>query len=469
MTTNTHHPWERLCAFAEQELRARHIPGAAIGIAAGNETYTAGFGVTNLDHPLPVQPTTLFQVGSITKTFTCAVIMRLIETGKLQLSTRVRELAPEWRVLDEQASAEATVWHLLTHMGGWLGDFFIDTGAGENALGKYAARMAELPQVAPLGAAYSYNNAAFVVLGHLIELATERPFEQVVREALLEPLGLADCHFNGETLMTKRFAVGHRVTGDAAEVITPWGLPRCGAPMGSIVANVPALLTYARMLLDQGKARDGRQVLAAESIRAMQTPQAPIWRDREAIGLAWHLERLAGEIFIHHGGATHGQGAWLEFCPGKAFAITVLANADTAGQFARAIRKQALRDFLGSSMPGIELPGIEMPAEPFQPLSPEAMREIEGRYVLPKIGFVEIRSLAGKLIGQEINTGGFPTEDTPPEPNLPPYTLESVEPDRLVVADGKAKGTQCHVLRDESGRMRWFRMGGRIHLREPLA
>lgn len=456
MTTNTPHPWERLCAFAEQELRARHIPGAAIGIAIGGETYTAGFGVTNLDHPLPVQPTTLFQVGSITKTFTGAVIMRLIETGKLQLSTHVRELAPEWRVLDDQASAEATVWHLLTHTGGWLGDFFIDTGAGENALGKYAARMAELPQVAPIGAAYSYNNAAFVLLGHLVELATGKPFEQVAADTLLKPLGLADCHFNAETLMTQRFAVGHRVSGDSAEVITPWGLPRCGAPMGSIVANAPALLTYARMLLDQGKAPDGRQVLAAESIREMQTPQMPIWRDREAMGLAWHLERLAGETFIHHGGATHGQGAWLEFCPGQAFAIAVLANADTTGQLARAIRKQALRDFLG----------IELPAEPFQPLSLEAMREIEGRYALPKIGFVEIRSLAGKLIGQEINTGGFPTEDTPPEPNLPPYTLESVEPDRLVVADGKAKGTQCHVLRDDAGRMRWFRMGGRIHLRE---
>ena len=459
MTINTQHPWERLCAFAEQELRARHIPGAAVGIAAGDEVYTAGFGVTNLNHPLPVQPTTLFQVGSITKTFTCAVIMRLIETGKLQLSTRVRDLAPEWRVSDDQASAGATVWHLLTHTGGWLGDFFIDTGAGENALGKYVARMAELPQVAPIGAAYSYNNAAFVLLGHLVELAMDKPFEQVAADTLLKPLGLADCHFNGETLMTQRFAVGHRVSGDAAEVVTPWGLPRCGVPMGSIVANAPDLLTYARLLLDLGKAKDGRQVLAPDSVRAMQAPQAPIWRDREAIGLAWHIERLAGETFYHHGGATHGQGAWLEFCPGKSFAIAVLANADTTGQLARAIRKQALRDFLG----------IELPPEPFQPLSPEQMREIEGRYVLPKVGFVEIRSLAGKLIGQEINTGGFPTEDTPPEPNLPPYTLESVETDRLVVADGKAKGTQCHVLRDDSGQMRYFRMGGRIHLREPLA
>jgi CubicO group peptidase (beta-lactamase class C family) len=469
MTINAQHPWEHLCTFAEQELRARHIPGAAIGIAAGDEVFAAGFGVTNLDHPLPVQATTLFQVGSITKTFTGAAIMRLIETGKLQLSTRVREIAPEWRVLDEQASAEATVWHLLTHTGGWLGDFFIDTGAGENALGKYVARMVELPQVAPIGAAYSYNNAAFVVLGHLVEVIAGKPFEQFVRESLFEPLGLADCHFNAETLMTKRFAVGHRVSGDAAEVITPWGLPRCGAPMGSIVATAPDLLSYARMLLDLGKAPDGRQVLAAESVQAMQTPQAPIWRDREAIGLAWHIERLAGETFIHHGGATHGQGAWLEFCPGKSFVIAVLANADTTGQLARAIRKQALRDFLG-----IEMPGIELPEETFQPLSLEQMREIEGRYVLPKIGFVEIRSLAGeravaRLIGQEINTGGFPTEDTPPEPNLPPYTLESVEPDRLVVADGKAKGTQCHVLRDDAGRMRWFRMGGRIHLREPLA
>jgi hypothetical protein len=82
--------------------------------------------------------------------------------------------------------------------------------------------------------------------------------------------------------------------------------------------------------------------------------------------------------------------------------------------------------------------------------------------------FHGIRILAGKLVGQDINTGGFPTEDTPPEPTPPPYTLELGEPDRLVIADGKYKGTTCDILRDESGEMKWFRMGGRIHMREPI-
>ncbi len=458
MAINTHTSWERLCAFAEKELRAQHIPGAALGLAIGDAVYTAGLGVTNLNHPLPVEPTTLFQVGSITKTFTAAAIMHLIETGKLQLTTRVRALAPDWRVANDRASAEATVWHLLTHTGGWLGDFFIDTGSGEDALGKYAARMAELPQVAPVGAAYSYNNAAFVLLGHLVELLEGVHFEQFVSDTLFEPLGLADCHFHAGELMTKRFAVGHRITGESAEVLTPWGLPRCGVPMGSIAASVPDLLTYARMMLDLGQAKDGRQVLTTDSVLAMQAPQMSIWREQEAIGLAWHIERLAGETFYHHGGATHGQGAWLEYCPGQSFALAILANADTTRQLVRAVRQQALRDFLG----------IELPPETFRPMPPELLREIEGRYALPRISFTEIRTLAGKLVGQDINTGGFPTEDTPPEPNLPPYTLELVEPDKLVVADGKGKGTQCHVLRYDSGRMRWFRMGGRIHLREPL-
>lgn len=458
MPSNTKDKWESLCRLTESEMRRHHIPGASLGVMLDGDVFTAGFGVTNLDNPLPVDPTTLFQIGSITKTFTCAAVMHLAEQNRVTLQAHVKDLLPSWHVADHSATSAATIWHLLTHTGGWLGDLFIDTGAGEDALAKYASRMAGLPQVAPIGIHYSYNNASFALLGHILEVVEKKPFEQILAESLFKPLGLSDSHFKADEIMTKRFAVGHIVLADTPKVATPWGIPRYSVPMGAIISNVPDLLCYARAMLVGGSATDGTRVLREETVQAMQTPQRVIWRDQEAIGLAWHVDQYAGETFVHHGGATLGQGAWLEYCPSRAFALAILANSDTARHLVRSIRKQALREYLD----------VPLPEDQFQPMTAEQMKEVEARYVLPRLGFTEIRILAGKLIGQDINTGGFPTEDTPPEPSPPPYTLELTEPDRLVISDGKYKDTECHILRDDSGKMTWFRMAGRIHLREPL-
>jgi CubicO group peptidase (beta-lactamase class C family) len=457
MNHNNHHKWDVLCRFAEEEMRTHHVPGASLGILCGGDTFSAGFGVTNLDNPLPVEPTTLFQIGSITKTFTCAATMRLLEAGRLQLHTPVSSLLPTFRILDSDATSRATAWHLLTHTAGWLGDFFIDTGPGDDALAKYTSRMSELPQVVPVGLHYSYNNAAFALLGRLLELVEEKPFDQIITHFVFKPAALTNCYFKAEDVMVRRFAVGHRVQGNSPRVATPWALPRCVNPMGGIVTNLQDLILYARLMLGGGKTKEG-EVLKPETVAAMQAPQANIWRDRESIGLAWHMERHDGQTFLNHGGATLGQVAYLEYCPERAFALVLLTNSDTGRHMVRSIRRRAFAECLG----------IHLPEEKPIQMTTTAMKEIEGRYVLPRLSFTEIRILAGKLVGQDINIGGFPTEDTPPEPPPPPYTLELVEPDRLVIADGKYKGTTCDILRDESGEMKWFRIGGRIHMREPI-
>jgi CubicO group peptidase (beta-lactamase class C family) len=450
--------WRRVCDDFEGVMRAHQIPGASLGIISDGEALSAGFGVTSIENPLPVDPATLFQIGSITKTFTCAATMGLVESGKLRLEDTVRSVLPSFRVADEEATEAATIWHLLTHTAGWLGDFFIDTGPDDDALARYAARMSQLPQVAPIGLQYSYNNASFGLLGHILELVEGRPFEQIVTRSIFEPVGLKHCYFRLEDLMTRRFVVGHRLEPQGPQVATPWGMPRNDSPVGAIVTNVDDLLIYAQLMLDGGRTQGGTQLLNTESVAAMQKAQAKIWGEAESIGLAWHIERHAGRAFFNHGGATTGQGAYLEYCPELGFALVILANSDMARHLVRAVRRQVFGEFLGVKLP------VPDPA----PVDLATTKEVEGRYVLPGLGFLEIRPLAGRLICQEINTGSFPTEDTPPEPSPPPYTLELIEPDRLIIADGKDKDITCEILRDETGRMQWFRKSGRIHIREPI-
>jgi CubicO group peptidase (beta-lactamase class C family) len=181
--------WQELNAFVQSQMAAAQVPGVAVGILHQGEVLAAGFGVTNVDHPLPVTDTTLFQIGSITKTFTGTLIMRLVEEGKLDLDAPVRRYVPDFWVQDEDAAARVTLRHLLTHLAGWQGDYFLDTGSGDDALAKYVAAMADLPQNTPVGQHWSYNNAGFYLLGHVIERVTGQSFEQVLQTMVLEPLG----------------------------------------------------------------------------------------------------------------------------------------------------------------------------------------------------------------------------------------------------------------------------------------
>ncbi len=172
MGANHEANWDHLCQFVGKVMQEKGVPGVAVGILHGVETAAAGFGVTNVDHPLSVTDETLFQIDSITKTFTATAIMRLVEMGKLKLDATVRTYLPGFKVAYESAASQATIRHLLTHMGGWFGDFFPDTGGGDDALRRYMVDMAELEQLAPIGTVWSYNNSGFCLAGYVIETVT---------------------------------------------------------------------------------------------------------------------------------------------------------------------------------------------------------------------------------------------------------------------------------------------------------
>src|SRR5215213_12039189 len=133
-----------------------HIPGVAIGVLYQGEEYVRGYGVTNVDEPEPIDGDTLFRIASTTKTFTGTTVMRLVEQGLLDLNAPVRTYLPDFRVADEIASERVTLRQCLNHSAGWLGDDFETFGRGADALTRYVANMASLPQLTPLGQVFAY-------------------------------------------------------------------------------------------------------------------------------------------------------------------------------------------------------------------------------------------------------------------------------------------------------------------------
>ena len=207
---------ERLHARVRELAEELQIPGVAVGVFHEDEERYAYHGVTSVENPLPVDEHTLFQFGSTGKTYTSVALLRLVEQGKVDLDATVRTYVPELTLRDPEVAERVTVLQLLNHTAGWDGDFFEDTGDGDDSLARFVERMATLQQLTPPGSIVSYNNAALSLAGRIIEKVTGSSYERAVKELVLDPVGLNETLFFPNDIMSRRFVVGHRRETDGS-------------------------------------------------------------------------------------------------------------------------------------------------------------------------------------------------------------------------------------------------------------
>ena len=160
------------------------MPGVALGVF--ENVVTTRFSITNLEDPRQVtarrRPPPFRDVRR-------DAIMRLVEQGKINLRAPVRTYLPDFKVQDEAASRDVTIWNLLTHSSGWEGQVS-GPDRGEDTLKNFVASIDTLMQLAPPGAAWSYNNAGFSVAGRVIESVTGTSINDAIRDLVFKPLGL---------------------------------------------------------------------------------------------------------------------------------------------------------------------------------------------------------------------------------------------------------------------------------------
>jgi CubicO group peptidase (beta-lactamase class C family) len=440
--------FSKIGKFIVKEMKRLQVPGVAIGIYHKGEEIAAGFGITNVEHPLPVTVDTLFQTGSISKTFTGTLMMMLVEQGKVDLDAPVRTYIKDFKVKDKEVSKKVTVRHLLTHMGGWVGDYFNDFGNGDDALDKMVKDIAKMEQIQPMGALWSYNNTGFNVASRIIEIVTKKPFEQAMQEMLLTPLDLDMTFFYpSDILFTHRFAVGHYVEKGKLKVARPWAIGRAGNGVGGVVSTVRDLLKYARFHMSNGK----KNVIRGKSLKAMRLPQADAGA-RGMMGITWFI-RTVGDITAYaHGGATHGQQAYFFFIPDQDFACAILTNSDDDGIITSGVFSRVLELYFDAKS---KLP------KPVETSNAE-LKEYVGRYKIGT-GCFDLKVKGKHLIYHDIPLGGFPTPDTPPGPALPPVRFAFFEKDKVIGLDEPYENAIGDFFRDEKGRLQFFRIGGRAH------
>ena len=421
---------------AEERLAEYGIPGAAIGILSDGEERYAGLGVTSVTNPLPVDEDTLFQAGSVTKTLTATAALRLADAGRLDLDAPVRTYLPDLQLADDGVAERITMRDLLSHGGGFAGDLFDDLGWGDDAVERIVARIREAPQLTPLRAVWSYNNAGFYAAGRVIEAVTGSTYEDAIRELVLD-----EALFFPWEAMIRRFAVGHFTDDEGTHVAEPWAVPRTAAPAGGLLAGTRTLLRYARMHLDDA------------SLAPMQELVLPIVED-EWMGLAWFVKDGRGPRIVEHGGTTSGQCAWLTLVPEHGFALAVLTNHARGHALVGHVRERALAEYAG----------IEPWSPDVQELTPGELEEYVGTYEAYG-GTLRLQLEDGRLMLAIESKGGFPKPDSPPPPVPPPAAVEFIGDDAFYVPEGPLRLQRGRILRDANGAIEWLRFGHRIHRR----
>jgi len=451
--------FDALASLAEAKMKEYGVPGAALGIVEDGVMSIRGLGVTNVEDPLPVTAHTVFPIASISKTFASTAMMRLVEQGKVDLHAPVRTYLPDFRVRDEGVSRDVTVWHLLTHLGGWEGQVS-GPDRGTETLKNFVGSITDLMQVAPPGSAWSYNNAGFSIARRVIESVTGTSINRAIRDLVFQPLGLEHAGTTAGDFIVQRFAAGHFTRNGTTTLQRPFA-PSSSVTAGGVGLCITDLLAYARFHMGDGTAVNGQRVLKRESLELMRTVQAHKQSTDDDIGIAWHLRTVGGVRTASHGGTLAAHILLLEIVPERNFAIAILTNSNTGWRLIQDVEREALKSYLGATFTmnqAIAHRGLveTLPAVEPLPRQPDPSPYV-GTFARPS-NTVVVRAEGTKLFVQERPNAGQPGAELP---------VAFYGPDRVVVTDGPDRGQSIEFVRDAGGRVNWVRVVGRVAVRVP--
>jgi D-alanyl-D-alanine carboxypeptidase len=288
---------EKLDGYIAAYMPAMNAPGMTFGLTDSERTLrTAAYGFANVAQRLPVTTDHLFQIGSITKSFVALVILQLHEEGKIDLHKAVLDYLPDLPIVTE--FGPVTLHHLLTHTSGLpdnLGVFSADPSA-------------RLVQGFKPGEHFHYCNAGFDILGLLAAKLDGRPWRVLVEERIFKPLGMSQTKGVIVTADRAKAAVGYEPFRDD-EVYARQGKLASAPNMvmddtaGCIQSTPGDMASYLRMLLNRGKAPQGR-IVSEESFALMATSyiKAEEFSPTASYGYGIAVDTLDGHKILRHTG-----------------------------------------------------------------------------------------------------------------------------------------------------------------------
>ena len=369
-----------------------------------------GFGFANLEWRVPVAPSTRFRLGSVTKQFTAAVVLRLEEQGRLSVTDAVRmhvaDLPDAW--------ASITIEHLLSHTSGipnyTASPDYMATSILPVTTRELVARFRDRPLEFEPGSQFRYSNSGYALLGLLIETVTGRSYAQVVASEIFEPLGMRDSGYDSHTDIIERRASGYQ-PGPSGLINAPYLDMSVPHAAGALHSTTRDLLTWQRAL-------HGGKVLSRASLEKMLTPRLGNY--------GFGITIPAGPRRVYqHGGGINGFATMLAYYPDTETTVVVLSNV--AAPMAANVAADLGKVVHGES--------VQLPTERTEiALPPQALDAYVGTYQVQPGGTMYVRregiGLTVQIVGQ---------------PQLP---LSAESPTRFFL---KVVDAQVEFVRDEAG------------------
>ena len=347
--------------YIEGRMHKRHIPGVSVAIVQDGKVVLAkGYGVANVELSVPATENTVYQLASVTKTFTATAIMMLALEGKLGLDDRITSRLPDLPA----AWGEVTVRHLLNHTSG-IKSYTSVRDFHKTSRKDYTQReilelvAKEPPDFAP-GEKWRYNNTGYFLLGMLIEKVTGKKYGEVLDERIFKPLGMTQTRVNDLHAVIPNRAQGYTWGGKElrnGEYVSP------SQPFsaGMLVSTVNDLVKWDAALRSE-------TLLKKSILEQMCTPTKLSKGGDAEYGFGWSIGKVNGHRLIGHGGGIPGFSTQLSRYVDDNLTVILLTNSDSgnAGALARGIA--------GRLVPAL----AEEAAKPIADTDPQTTERLKG-------------------------------------------------------------------------------------------
>ena len=345
--------------FMSKAMAEFKVPGAAVAVVQdGKIVFAKGYGYRDVARKQPVTGATIFPIASITKSFTVTALGTLVDQGKLDWDKPVREYLPGFRMYDPVATDQLTTRDMVTHRSGlprhdlmWYSSRFPREQLVE--------RLRYLEPNKPIRSKFQYNNLMFVTAGYLGGRIAGSSWEDLVRQRVLEPLGMMNTKFSSdEARKTPDYALPYR-KNRKTEAVSAIEFSRWGdvGPAGAMNSSIDDMAKYLLMHVNKGSV-GGKQILGRNNADQMQSPQmviqgSPLFAEQSeaSYGMGLFIETYRGHKHVHHGGNLDGFSLELSFLPNDGIGVVALTNLD--GTYLRDLVSYEVYDRL------LGLPGID--------------------------------------------------------------------------------------------------------------
>ena len=309
----------KITAMLETYRQYGQFNGTVLVAEKGNVIVRQGFGLANMEWEIPNSPETKFRIGSVTKQFTAALILQLVEEGKVKLDQPMTAFLTDYR---KDTGDKVTVHHLLNHTSGipsyTTPEFFAEFSRESYGLDEFVSKFASGDLQFEPGAQFAYNNSGYHLLGAIIEKVTGKTYAECLKERILDPVGMSKSGFDVSATVLKNRAQGYEKTAEGYEnaAYLDMGIPYSA---GSMYSTVDDLFKWDRALY-------GNEVLSLASKELMFKPGMGDYGYGFVIEDQGTGKEDETTKVTHHGGGINGFNCLLSRAVDQDHCVIVLDN-----------------------------------------------------------------------------------------------------------------------------------------------